>query len=447
MNKIMPLFKSLLQSTIQYSTIAIILIAFVASLDSYAISLDELIAENKLTIETSIKQHEQQIVGQPLVIAIEVATSRWFAKGTKIENFELADSIILANSEISINGSKRVNGQTWSTQTREITLYPRRNGEYKVPAITVQISINTESDGIVEGTIETEPQQFTISLPETLANIEHFIVSPQVKLEVATDNENNDGDDKNYSVGSAITKTITIAAKSVPAMMIPPLQQMELTGLSIYQKTPQVFDKSNRGDLVGTRIESFTYIFEQEGKYEIPEQVIFWWNTNNNQLQEIIIPSLLFNVGKSITSIETKTNPLHINFKQSIWIIVIVSIAICAFVFIFRHKNNLIRLYANVTHLEQRTIKKAFLQEVSNHKYISAIDHLYKYSLLVGVNLDQVKSTQILSLNKLAFDNNNQSTQFTLQDAKALLKGLTENKSIICNRLDVEKTIKLNNQS
>jgi len=445
-NKIMPLGKRLLQHIVQHSFLTITLIAFFISLKSHAISLDKLITDNKLTIETTIKQHQQQIVGQPLIIAIEVSTNRWFAKGTRIINFELADTIILANSETSINGTKKVNGQTWSTQTREIVLYPRRHGDYILPSITVQVSVNTEENGIIEGAIETKPQRFTVSLPKALTNIEHFIVSPLVKLEVVTDNESGSDNEMNYSVGSAVTKTITITAQDAPAMMIPPMQQTELTGLSIYQKTPQVFDKSNRGDLVGTRIESFTYIFEQEGKYEIPEQVIFWWNTNNNQLQEIIIPSLLFNVGKSITSTNTKTNPLHINFKQSIWIIVIVSIAICAFVFVFRHKNNLIRLYANVTHLEQRTIKKAFLQDVSNHKYISAIDHLYKYSLLVGVNLDQVKSTQILSLNKLAFDNNNQSTQFTLQDAKALLKGLTENKKIICNRLDVEKTIKLNNQ-
>ena len=38
------------------------------SLKSYALTLEDLIANNQLTIETSIKQNEQQIVGQPLII-------------------------------------------------------------------------------------------------------------------------------------------------------------------------------------------------------------------------------------------------------------------------------------------------------------------------------------------------------------------------------------------
>ncbi len=441
----MPLFKSLLHSAVVKLFFAILLI-LVTSLNSHAISLDELIADNKLTIETSIKQDQQQIVGQPLVINIEVATNRWFAKGTQIKGFELADTIILANSEISINGTKNIDGQTWSTQTREITLYPRRHGEYILASITVQISVNTENNGIVEGAIKTKPQHFTISLPKALANVEHFIVSPLVKLVVSTNNESNgdDGGEKNYAIGDAITQTITITAQDAPAMTIPPIQREEMLGLSIYQNTPQVFDKSNRGDLLGTRIESFTYIFEQAGKYEIPEQMIFWWDTNNNELQEIVIPSLTFNVGKSMVNSNTVANFSWFNLKQSFWIIVTFCLAIGAVLSLIRYKNNLVRLYANLTHLEKRIAKKDFLQAVSSHNYIGAIDYLYKYSLLIDINLEQLKSPQLLSLNKLVFDNNNEAKIFTVQDAKELLNDLTDNKNTVCSEFDITEKIKLN---
>jgi len=439
----MPLCKNLLHNTAVNFFFAILLM-LIANSNSYAInlSLDELMADNKLTIETSIKQGEQQIVGQPLVISIEVATNRWFAKGTQIKAFELVDTIILANSEISINGTKKVDGQTWSTQTREITLYPRRHGDYTLPIIEVQVSVNTKIHGIVEGTIKTESQHFTISLPKALSNIEHFIVSPLVKLAVTTNNE-NDGE-KNYAIGDAITQTITITTQDAPAMMIPPVRRTELTGMSIYQKIPQVFDKSNRGNLVGTRIESFTYIFEQAGKYVTPEQVIFWWDVNNNELQEMLIPSLSFNVGESLVNSNATANISLFNFKQSIWFIVIISI-ISAFLSLFRYKNSLVKLYANITHLEQRIAKQDFLQAISSHNYINAIDYLYKYSLLINVNLEQIKSPQILSLNKLAFDNSNQATMFTIQDAKAILKELTEDKNIVSSSFDKTKKIKLNN--
>ncbi len=444
----MSLSKIMLQQATQFLVFVMVLIAFIISLSSHAISLDQLIAENKLTIDTKVEQGKQQIVGQPIVITIEIATERWFAKGTEVKSFELADTIILANSDVSINGSKRVNGQTWSTQTREITLYPRREGNYNLPSIEIQISVNTENDGIVEGTIKTVPQRFTISLPEELSKIESFIVSPQVSIEIATDDQNHNinSDESNYLIGSAISQTVTVIAQNAPAMMIPPIKRTELTGLSIYQKTPQVFDETNRGELIGTRIEKFTYIFEKSGKYEIPEQIIFWWDTSSNELQEIIIPSLLFNVGKGKITDKIETNAFHINIKFSLWLIIVAIIISIAFV-LFRFKSNLTKLYANITHLEQRSAKKAFLQAVSNHQYIGAIDCLYKYSLLINVNLEHLKSTQISSLNKLAFDNNNQTESFTVQDAKSLLKSLVINKRTIKNQLDMTKTIKLNNQS
>lgn len=447
-NKIMSLSKILFQLTIQAFIFTVMLVTLITSFSSDAISLDQLITENKLTIETKIMQGDQQIVGQPIVVAIEIATKRWFAKGTEIKSFELADTIILANSEISINGTKRINGQTWSTQTREITLYPRRQGNYDLPAIEMQVSVNTENDGVVEGTINTIPQRFAISLPKALSNVENFIVSPKVNLEISinSNESNNESNNKNnYLIGSAITQTITFTAQSAPAMMIPPILRTELTGLSIYQKTPQVFDETNRGELVGTRIETFTYIFEQSGKYEIPEQVIFWWDTRNNELQEVIIPSLLFNVGKGRIDDDTKASAFHINITFNLWLIIVTIIISLAYV-LFRFKSSLTKFYANVTHLEQRCAKKAFLQAVAKHQYIYAVNCLYKYSLLIDVNLEQLKSTKILALNKVAFDNNNQTASFTTQNAKSLLKSLVINKKTTNNQLDMAKMIKLNNQ-
>jgi hypothetical protein len=424
--------------------LTVALIVVFISTSSHALTVDQLLTENKLTIKTTIKQGEQQIVGQPIIIVIEVATDRWFAKGTKILNIELADIIILANSETSINGTIKVNGQTWSTQTREIVIYPRRHGDYKLPSIGVQVSINTLDDGIVEGIIETTEQYFTILLPDELTNIENFIVSPQVILEVKT--EGDDNSENRYVVGSAITKTMTITTQSAPAMMIPPLQQTEVKGLSIYHKTPQVFDKSNRGELIGTRTETFTYIFEQVGQYQIPEQIIFWWDTNNNRLQEIIIPSLLFKVGKSKTSINLETSSVEVNLQRIIWLITVSSAIFVVAILLFRFKSKLLNSYNKITQLEKRMMRKSFIQAISNHNYISALDYLYKYSLLIDVDIKQVKSANLSTLNNLAFGDSNLTTTFSLQNAKALLKELSGNKTIIGNKLDVNKAIKLNNQ-
>ncbi|NQY86216.1 MAG: BatD family protein [Colwellia sp.] len=268
-----------------------------------ALTLEDLINSNLLTIETKVQKQTAQIVGQQLTFTIEVATNRWFAKGTQLKAFELADTIILANSGIIINGTKNINGQTWSNQIHEITLYPTRSGEYTLPSIDVHISVNTENNAVVEGVITTTEQAFTISLAPALVNLEQFIVSANVSLVIESSLEN----EQHYALGEAITQTITISAEGTPAMMIPPLETQALTGISIYQKPAQVFDKSNRGELLGTRIETITYILEQAGDYIIPEQIIYWWNISDSVLEEIIIPKSSWSVGVNNTG-ESATN-------------------------------------------------------------------------------------------------------------------------------------------
>jgi hypothetical protein len=338
-----------------------------------------------------------------------------------------------------------VNGDTWSTQTREITIYPQRHGEYYIPEISVEISINAENNIIVEGVAETNPQRFIVSLPDALADIEHFIVSPQVKLEVLTDESDNKSN--NYSVGSAITKIITITAESAPAMMIPPLKQDELPGLSIYQKTPQVFDKSNRGELLGTRIETVTYIFEKEGLYEIPEQIIFWWDSNQSKLQEITIPSQTYSVGKNKIGNDnnTKNNAFGVNSKILFWLSIIV-FTVGLFFILTRHKHNIKKLYASITNLEQRKIKKAYIHAISNHKYRDAINYLYQYAMLIDVEFDRLNSDEFVSLNQLAFDHKSHAHVFSTKSAKILLAGLSASQKGYSEAFDNKKKITINNQ-
>ena len=50
-------------------------------------------------------------------------------------------------------------------------------------------------------------------------------------------------------------------------------------------------DRINRGDLTGSRIDSVTFICEQEGNYEIPEMRFQWWDPEQEVLAEKVIPA------------------------------------------------------------------------------------------------------------------------------------------------------------
>ena len=438
---------------------------------SAAQSLEDLVNNGKLTINLQVHQKEPQIVGQALILAIEISTDRWFATGSKVQHFTLANTVMQANNITTINGSKRIEGQTWAMQTHEITLYPTAPGSYQVPPILVAVSVNTEDNGIVSGTLNTEASSFTIELPEALIGIDSFIVSPQVTLSI----DGQFDEEKDYAVGDAITQTITITATDTPAMMITPIKQLTnkksvnsnakystgIAGLSIYHKPVKIFDKSNRGELIGTSIESFTYIFEQPGSYVINKQIIYWWNSQSHILEELIIPASAWTVsGGGLSQLDNSSPFLtfSINFATIVNIAIVMLLLTLTYL-VFIKRQQLSTFYNKLTKREQRVLRKRFLTSVTNKDYLTASQYIYQYTSLsstglsnknisnrelADIELSNKQAAAPLSpladkLNQLAFNNatseaaTKQSLSFSVNDAKALIK-----------QIDTSITIKVN---
>jgi hypothetical protein len=445
---------------------------FFVNIASAVQNIDDLVSQGKLSISVDIDKSKQQIVGQALVLSIEVSTDRWFSTGSRIQNFNLSNVVMQANNIITINGSKRIQGQTWATQTHEITLYPTLAGNYNFPAINVDVSINTESDGIVSGVLSTPESSFIIDLPEELNGIDNFIVSPEVTLTV-------DGQfdaEKIYAIGEAITQTISITATDTPAMMIPELnfipfsegtntaeensslktndktKQVKRDGISIYRKPAQVFDKSNRGSLLGTRVESFTYIFEKSGSYVLPKQVIYWWNIQSNTLEELIIPSSSWKVsGGDLTHLNPK-NITDIRFNLKTMLLIAASCLIFALAyFIVIKRQYLASLYKQISHYKKKKIRKRFLNSIAKKEYILSTQYLYQYALLIGKHAEIKSLSLTIKLNQLAFQaDSNQNIQlaFPVSDAKALIKQIDTmtSKKSKRNNFSANEVIKLNHR-
>lgn len=410
-------------------------------------TIEDLVNQDKLTISLDISQNKQQIVGQAIILAIEISTDRWFATGSTIQDFSLKDVVMQANNTTTINGNKRINGQTWATQTHEITLYPTASGAYQVPPIKVNIAVNTEGDGIISGVLSTQENSFTIELPQALESIENFIVSSQVTLSI-------DGffdEDKDYAIGEAITQTITITASDTPAMMITPVNLIThnlisnnklssdkmtnnnttLDGVSIYHKPAKVFDKSNRGTLLGTRVESFTYIFEKSGRYVIDEQVIHWWNSQTSTLERLLIPSSTWNVSdKGLSNISASNNFQAYDVTIETVIYLVIAILLLIIISIgFIKRQYLSSLFNKVTKREQRLLRREFLNAVSQKSYLVATQYLYQYALLQNKQTFTASCSESITLNKLAFniDNAKAPLSFSLNQAEVLINKIDAN--------------------
>ncbi|MEM9658158.1 MAG: hypothetical protein AAF961_07335 [Planctomycetota bacterium] len=87
-----------------------------------------------------------------------------------------------------------------------------------------------------------------------------------------------------------MTRTIVRRISDAPGMALPPLPSFELKGVRQYPKQPSVDDVINRGDLTGGRSEATTYVFETPGTHELPTLSLPWWDVDEGELKQAVLP-------------------------------------------------------------------------------------------------------------------------------------------------------------
>ncbi|WNC66883.1 hypothetical protein RI845_10065 [Thalassotalea nanhaiensis] len=446
----------MVKNAIRSNTTLIVLFAFLFSHANsvYANDLQQLVNSEQLTISANIKNADNIIAKQPVVIEIHIATNRWFAGGISVVPFAVEEVVMLANNEVVINGSKRINGETWATQLREITLYPMKAGTYTLPNIEVNISVNQASAPNASGKLYTDKLSFTAHMPPEMEPYDDYVVTSNLSINIEEGTESQ----QKIEIGNAITRTITLSAENVPAMMLPQLTKPELNGVSIYQKPATLTDRSNRGVLIGKRTESFTYYFEQVGDYTIAEQQFYWWNTVEQQLETVVVPEVTWSVvGDSSFRLSQ-----YLDFSGKLFslktlmmtfiTLLILTLLVTTVVATIRNKAALVHFYKKVSRQQYRKQKKQFLMALSNKDYQQACAMLYQ---IIDAEVDDIetlkqhfgyskeKRTLIAQLLQTAYKTGvNNKTDFTVLQGNQLLKNNPNNNKT--KDLNYKDFIKLN---
>lgn len=269
---------------------------------NYAIAqtIESLQQDEKLSITTKIVPQENIVAMQQLELQIEVATDKWFGGGTRIGRFEIKDAIVLQREKFAVNSTRVEAGITWTVQTWALTIYPQRAGLFDVPAIALTVSIAAEGQEKIEGELSTEPFSFSALVPDQLQDKGSWVASPEFSVK-----EHFNRPLELFRPGDALIRTVKFSAEDTPAMMLPTFKSVDIDGIGIYHKPPELSDKVNRGDYLAERTQSLTYVFEEPGEYVLPEEIFYWWNVSNQQLQEIVLPAHRVEVNMIATQTDT----------------------------------------------------------------------------------------------------------------------------------------------
>lgn len=339
-----------------------------------AMSLEELVAENQLQASVSIDTAGELYQRAPFTLSVEIATARWFSRGTRVRDFRIAGAVVRPVSTFADNSSRRINGETWTVQRWRFRVFPQDAGPLDIPRIRVFISVNTSTDGAVEGDLLLNSTSAQIAAPPGFENLSTWIASPALSIE-----QRWDGLLDSYIPGDAITRSRSFVVKDAPGMMLEASQLVETPGLSFYAAPAKVVDESNRGTLTGTREESLVITFEAPGQYQIPGLDYVWFNTNTGTLETVSLPALEVEVLATEALPEEQKERFEISLRRPLILGSAAVLLLAVLLWLSRNSSLSQKAHSALKRrLEQRRSYSAYLHALQTQDTARCIQLLYQ---------------------------------------------------------------------
>ncbi|GAL18002.1 BatD [Vibrio maritimus] len=228
---------------------------------------------------------EPAAIREQVILYIEVATPRWFTGGTRISGFGMPDLIVKQRNQLATNYTERKNGQTWSRQRWEITLYPQQSGEYRLPKVPVRVQVSAQDGLTVSGTLYTEPMSLFTYLPDaSFTQDEPWFSAQDVKV-----NESWKASSEDLKAGDSLVRTLNIEAADTLSILLPPLGEQSVEGVKGYPKPSVLNDSQTRGVYKSKRTDEVTYILTTGGEVTFPKQEIRWWDVESQSVKSVTL--------------------------------------------------------------------------------------------------------------------------------------------------------------
>jgi hypothetical protein len=275
-----------------------------------AATVAELQTSGRVQLRSWLVPARDIVPGQQVKLNLEIATDRWFTGGTRVQIPEVPGLVILQTDNFASNSSEQRQGKSWVVQRWTLEVYPQRAGSFTIPPVTARITVNDEGGIAVTGEVTGPALQFTVFLPESLARVEHWVAAPDFTV-----SQTFDRDLESLAVGDAIAREVVFEADEIMAMMLPAFKEEKIPGLTAYPEPPVLNNSSNRGATVASRRARITYIVEAQGKYQLPAQDYFWWDTRTGELQLLSLPTINILVGTGEAANNTKESPVALRLK------------------------------------------------------------------------------------------------------------------------------------
>jgi hypothetical protein len=266
--------------------------------------------EVEALVAVGLEQNQDTWVGQQITLNLDLKTTGFSFSNSRFNLPEVSGAFLMQTDTTTIKLTENIDGQTWQVVRYPLALYPQKAGRLEIPPINVRFTTSA-GFGSTEKAFEfqTGALELTVNLPPGVKPGDLVVTTTSFELDY-----NWLADSAQAKTGDAFTLTVNRKAADISAMLLPPLPVFQADGLAAYPQTPEVRDKTDRGDLTGERIDTIIWIAEKPGAYEIPGIRFQWWDPIRRELQQQIVPGLGIDIPQATTDSEIKgpaENPLQ----------------------------------------------------------------------------------------------------------------------------------------
>lgn len=248
-------------------------------------------AAQKPLVRASLDSAKPITVGEQVRVKVEVLVPNYFMGEPVFPQVNIDNAVAMLPEERPENLNATIDGAFYAGIARTYVVYPQQPGSFTFPSAQIEVKYASDPPNSATVSLAIPKITFNAVIPRGAEDLDYFLPTPSLTVTQKLDRPLKD-----LKTGDTITRTVTVTARRLRAMLIPPTRFLAADGVAVYTKEPRVTDIANeRGDFMrGERVDAATYLIQKPGDYTLPEISIRWWNVDTRSIQTATIPAISF---------------------------------------------------------------------------------------------------------------------------------------------------------
>jgi len=189
---------------------------------------------------------------------------------------------------------KKIQGKNYTVYEWIYALYPQNSGEIHIdpPVFNGRIQYAGRLKQVKEFAknitlnVQAEPTSYTQQATNSWLPAKAVTLEEEWTLPNSTQ----------IRVGDTLTQIVTMNVEGQKANQLPNIKLLSQTDYKVYPEKPISSESKNDRGIISAKQFKRSIIATQAGTLTLPEQVVYWWNTQTNQLDKTVLPAKTYQI-------------------------------------------------------------------------------------------------------------------------------------------------------